>query len=54
MEVLGLDIGGSGIKGAMGDVATGLLTADRFRLPTPEEARPKDVANVVNQVVKHF
>jgi polyphosphate glucokinase len=54
MEVLGLDIGGSGIKGALIDVSTGSLTSDRFRLPTPEEAMPDDVAEVVSQVAKHF
>lgn len=54
MEILGLDIGGSGIKGALVDVTTGSLTSDRFRLPTPEEARPDDVATVVGQVVQHF
>lgn len=54
MDVLGLDIGGSGIKGALVDVTTGSLTTDRFRLPTPEEARPDDVAEVVSQVAQHF
>lgn len=54
MDVLGLDIGGSGIKGALIDVQTGELSSDRFRLPTPEEARPGDVAEVVDQLVKHF
>jgi polyphosphate glucokinase len=54
MNVLGLDIGGSGIKGALIDVETGFLSSDRYRLPTPEEAWPDDVADVVNQVVKHF
>lgn len=54
MEVLGLDIGGSGIKGALIDVTTGVLTSDRFRLPTPEGAIPDDVGNVVGQIVAHF
>lgn len=54
MEILGLDIGGSGIKGAVIDVSNGSLTSERFRLPTPEEARPDDVVNVVGQVVQHF
>ncbi|NMB53383.1 MAG: ROK family protein [Leptolinea sp.] len=54
MDVLGLDIGGSGIKGALVDVTTGSLTTERFRLPTPEEARPDDVAEVVSQVAQHF
>ncbi len=35
MEVLGLDIGGSGIKGALIDVATGTLTSERFQTTNP-------------------
>jgi len=54
MEVLGLDIGGSGIKGAVIDVKTGNLISDRFRIPTPDEGKPKDVAKVVKQIVDHF
>jgi polyphosphate glucokinase len=54
MEVLGLDIGGSGIKGAVVNVDTGELVTPRFRLPTPEKAKPADVAEVVNELVRHF
>ncbi len=51
---MGIDIGGSGIKGTMVDVDTGELTAERYRLPTPVKARPDDVADTVAEVVKHF
>lgn len=51
---LGIDIGGSGIKGAPVDVDSGELTAARFRLPTPKGAKPKDVADVVQQVAASF
>jgi polyphosphate glucokinase len=54
MELLGIDIGGSGIKGALVDTTTGIMKADRFRLPTPEDARPGAVADTVKGVVKHF
>ncbi|WP_322508001.1 polyphosphate--glucose phosphotransferase [Anaerolinea sp.] len=54
MEILGIDIGGSGIKGAPVDVETGQLTAERYRLPTPENALPEEVALVVAQIVEHF
>jgi polyphosphate glucokinase len=54
MAVLGIDIGGSGIKGAPVDVTTGEFTAERLRLPTPEKAQPEDVASLVNEIVKHF
>lgn len=54
MEILGIDIGGSGIKGATVDVETGKLTAERFRLPTPKPATPEAVVEVTAQVVRHF
>ena len=52
--VLGIDIGGSGIKGAPVDLTTGELTAKRLRIPTPEKSTPKAVAAVVGQIVEHF
>jgi polyphosphate glucokinase len=52
--VLGIDIGGTGIKGAPVDVEQGVLAADRFRIPTPEGGAPPDVARVVGEIVDHF
>ena len=54
MEILGIDIGGSGIKGAPVDTETGALLASRFRLPTPSSAKPRAVARTVAEVVQHF
>lgn len=54
MEVLGIDIGGSGIKGARVDVEQGVLTTERFRLATPQPSIPDAVGDVVVQIVKHF
>lgn len=54
MEILGIDIGGTGIKGAVVDVATGVLVSDRFRLPTPENASPGAVAQIVFEITQHF
>lgn len=54
MEILGIDIGGTGIKGALVDTTTGVLTTDRFRVDTPTEATPKAVAEVVRQITRHF
>jgi len=54
MEILGIDIGGSGIKGAPVDVETGALTADRCKILTPEPATPEAVAQVVAELVHHF
>ncbi|WP_113704275.1 polyphosphate--glucose phosphotransferase [Nonomuraea lactucae] len=54
MDVLGIDIGGSGIKGAPVDITAGKLVEDRVRIPTPQPARPGPVAAVVRQVVERF
>ena len=51
---LGIDIGGTGIKGAPVDTTTGELIADRFRIPTPHPATPDAVAGVVAEVATHF
>jgi polyphosphate glucokinase len=53
-QVLGIDIGGTGIKGAPVDVEKGTLTADRYRLLTPKPALPASVADVVVEVVAKF
>jgi len=47
----GIDIGGTGIKGAPVDVATGKLTAPRVKLPTPRPATPDAVAAAVRELV---
>ena len=52
--ILGIDIGGTGIKGAPVDLEKGTLAADRFRIPTPEGGSPVDVARVVGEIVAHF
>lgn len=54
MEILGIDIGGSGIKGAIVNVKTGELVSEKHRIPTPKNAKPKEVAAIVNQIVNHF
>jgi polyphosphate glucokinase len=50
MQVLGIDIGGSGIKGAPVDVTTGKLLADRVKIATPQPATPEAVSAVVKEV----
>jgi len=54
MQTLGIDIGGSGIKGAPVDTETGSLLAERYRLRTPQGAKPEPVSKVVKSVAKHF
>ena len=51
---LGVDVGGSGIKGATVDLSTGELTQERLRIETPQPATPEAVAAVVGEVVSHF
>jgi polyphosphate glucokinase len=52
--VLGIDIGGSGIKGAPVDLATGELATDRVRFETPTPSTPEKIAKVVRDVVDEF
>ena len=52
--ILGIDIGGSGVKGAPVDVANGTLLAERFRIETPQPATPDAVAAAVAEVTAHF
>ncbi len=54
MEILGIDIGGSGLKGAPVDLDRGELLTERIRFETPFPAKPKAVANVFGQVVRAF
>jgi polyphosphate glucokinase len=54
MEILGIDVGGTGIKGAPVNIETGDLVGERYRLPTPEAARPGEVSSMINELVKHF
>ncbi|MBN1922796.1 MAG: ROK family protein [Anaerolineae bacterium] len=54
MKVLGIDIGGSGIKGAPVNTKSGELLEERFRLPTPQPSTPAAVAEMVGEVARHF
>lgn len=50
----GVDVGGSGIKGGIVDLATGELVGDRYKIETPQPSTPDAVADVVAQIVAHF
>ncbi len=52
--ILGLDIGGSGIKGALVDVISGKAVSERVRIETPQPATPKAVANTVDILIKEI
>jgi len=51
-NVLGIDVGGSGIKASIVNVQTGQLLSERFRLPTPEKGKPEDIAATISEIIK--
>ena len=54
MLILGVDVGGSGIKGAVVDTVTGELVTERYRIDTPQPATPEALAAILAQLVIHF
>ncbi|MDZ4159479.1 MAG: ROK family protein [Anaerolineaceae bacterium] len=54
MTVLGIDIGGSGVKGALVDTLTGELTSERVRLACPELPKPDEVASLVKEIAQRL
>src|SRR5512146_1324645 len=54
MEILGIDVGGTGIKGAPVDTDQGKLLDERFRVVTPHPATPEAVSDCVAEIAHHF
>jgi polyphosphate glucokinase len=54
MNILGIDIGGSAVKGAPVNTHTGKLLAERHRIETPERLSPDRMADVVAEITRHF
>jgi polyphosphate glucokinase len=54
MKALGIDVGGSGIKGAIVDTHTGRMVSPRYRVKTPVPPTPRAMAKVVARIVHHF
>jgi len=54
MNILGIDIGGSALKGAPVNTTTGKLLAERHRIPTPEVLTPRQMAAAIKKMAKHF
>lgn len=54
MHVLGIDVGGSGIKGAPVDTESGEMLAERIRIKTPKDAEPQPIADVVAEIARSF
>jgi polyphosphate glucokinase len=50
-KAVGIDIGGTGIKGALVDSATGELISERIKLPTPGGGEPDDIVNTVIEII---
>jgi polyphosphate glucokinase len=53
-RILGIDVGGSGIKGAVVNTRTGKLLTQRYRLRTPVPSTPKAMAKAVSSITRHF
>lgn len=51
MKAFGIDIGGSGIKGAIVDLERGMLDHERIRIPTPRPAVPESMLDIVGRIV---
>ncbi|HEY5889535.1 MAG TPA: ROK family protein [Acidimicrobiia bacterium] len=51
---IGIDVGGTGIKGALVDTSTGLLTSERVRIPTPQPSLPDKVVKAVKKIVNEL
>ncbi len=54
MQVLGVDIGGSGIKGALVDTDKGEMISERIRIETPKPATPEAVAATLKELTSRF
>jgi len=54
MEILGIDIGGTGIKGGLVNIDTGVMISERFRIDTPQPAVPSAVSKTAATVIQHF
>ncbi len=54
MQILGIDVGGSGIKGAPVDIKTGEILKERTRIKTPKNGEPEPIAEVVRQIAQSY
>lgn len=54
MKILGIDIGGSALKGAPVETKTGRLLGERYRVETPKRVSPDRMAEIVGEIAEHF
>ncbi|MEM7009355.1 MAG: ROK family protein [Thermodesulfobacteriota bacterium] len=53
-KILGIDIGGTGIKAAPVDISKGVLLQERFRIETPQPPTPRAMLEVINKLIEHW
>jgi len=53
VQILGIDVGGTGIKSAIVETSTGELVSERHRIDTPRPATPKAVGEALKEVLAH-
>lgn len=53
-HAIGIDIGGTGIKGGLVDLSTGELISDRVKLPTPDGGKPDDIVETTKEIVERL
>ena len=53
-EILGIDVGATGIKGAVVDINEGILITERIKYPTPKPATPQAMTEVMKRIVEDF
>ena len=53
-QAFGIDVGGSGLKGAPVNLEEGKVADERLRIPTPEQSTPEAVADIIKQILDHY
>ncbi len=53
-QILGIDVGATGIKGAVVDLEKGELITARIKYPTPKPATPQSMTDVMKQIISDF
>ena len=53
-KILGVDVGATGMKGALVDLKKGVLVSERFRLDTPDPATPEAMGQTFQKIIKNF
>jgi len=54
MDILGIDVGGTGIKAAIVNTETGALNSEKHRISTPKPATPEAVASTIQEMISYF